>query len=447
MYNVMCSLQGDDHLENLPIAVSVNRPFWTWLRFSRSLFAPRCITLDEMDPNGPALKPPLGVQSNFNNPPNDNRQANAGIVICLIIVFTSVSLRAYSKLFCVKEVHFEDYLALAALGPYIGFVYGVYSLMSLTGYYVHQWNVQLKVLPDALYIIYISTAFFEATMGTLKTAILREWIRMFVPRGTKNSFYWACIIVMCLNILYYTASILASALSCSPHEKIWNKSLPGTCVNSKVIFVSSASINLVSDICILILPQRIIWRLHTSRQKKIAVSSVFAIGVIACLTAGVRLAEGVVFLLSDDIVYTISAVSLWCLAELSVAFVVFSLPAIPKVFAGNTWIKRMLVSLSLWSKSVTSRSRVTDTGASSRKTGENAIRLQSMPRSQGLMSESSEQLRPPSQLDSGILRTTRIDVKGFTVDDSQHDRNYSHQHDWMSNRNSSSPRVKSGYQE
>ncbi|KAI1298347.1 hypothetical protein F5Y03DRAFT_386660 [Xylaria venustula] len=373
-----------------------------------------------MDPNSHALKPPLGVQSDFNNPPNDNRQANAGIVICLIIVFISVSLRAYSKLFCVKKVRFEDYLALAALGPYIGFVYGVYSLMSLTGYY----------------IIYISTAFFEATMGTLKTAILRECIRLFVPRGTKNSFYWACIIVMCLNILYYMASILASALSCSPHEKIWNKSLPGTCVNSKVIFVSSASINLVSDICILILPQRIIWRLHTSKQKKIAVSSVFAIGVIACLTAGVRLVEGVVFLFSDDIVYTISAVSLWCLAELSVAFVVFSLPAIPKVFAGNTWIKRVLVSLSLWSKSVTSRSRVTDTRAS-RKTGENAIRLQSMPR---------EQLRPPSQLESGILRTTRIDVKGFTVEDSQRDRNYSHQNDWMSNRDSPSPRVKSGYQ-
>ncbi|KAI0535258.1 hypothetical protein GGR58DRAFT_479729 [Xylaria digitata] len=396
-----------------------------------------------MDPNRPGLEPPSGVESNFNNPPNDNRQANAGIAICLILVITSVSLRAYSKLFCVKKVNLEDYLALLALGPYIGFVYGVYSLMNLTGYYVHQWNVRIKVLPEALYIIYISTSFFEATMGTLKTAILREWIRLFVPRGTKNNFYWACIVVMCLNILYYIASILASALSCSPHEKIWNKSLPGTCVNNKVIFVSSASINLVSDLCILILPQRIIWRLHTSKQKKIAVSSVFAIGVIACLTAAVRLAEGVVFLLSEDIIYNISAVSLWCLAELSVAFVVFSLPAIPKVFAGNTWIKRVLISLSLWSKSATSRSRMQDSRSSTHKTGENAIRLQNLPKSHGLQSESSEQLHPSGQSENGILRTTRIDIRGAIVDDTQPDSNYSHQHAWMSGRDG--PRAKSEY--
>ncbi|KAI1271928.1 hypothetical protein F5Y07DRAFT_381532 [Xylaria sp. FL0933] len=399
-----------------------------------------------MDPNRPGLEPPPGVIPDFDNPPNDNRQANAGIAICLLLVFTSVSLRAYSKLFCVKQVHFEDYLALLALGPYIAFVYGLYSLYNLTGYYVHQWNVHIKVLPDALYIIYISTAFFEATMGTLKTAILREWIRLFVPRGTKNGFYWACIVVMVLNILYYTASILASALSCFPHEKIWNKSLPGTCVNNKVIFVSSASINLVSDVCILILPQRIIWRLHTTKQKKIAVSSVFAIGVIACLTAATRLAEGVVFLLSDDVVYTISAVSLWCLAELSVAFVVFSLPAIPKAFAGNTWIRRILVSLSLWSRSVTGRSRITESASSTRKSkAGDAIRLQNLPRSQGLKSESREELHPSSQLESGILRTTRIDVRGIPIDDHQRDDNFSQQHVWLSNRDSPSPGVKGSY--
>lgn len=61
-----------------------------------------------MDPNRPGLEPPEGVIPNFDNPPNDNGQANAGIVICLLLVFTSVSLRAYSKLFCVKQVHFED---------------------------------------------------------------------------------------------------------------------------------------------------------------------------------------------------------------------------------------------------------------------------------------------------------------------------------------------------
>lgn len=119
-------------------------------------------------------------------------------------------------------------------------------------------------------------------MGSMKTAILLEWTRIFVPPGktTKNSFYWTCQVVMWVNILYYAAVITAWALSCSPHAKIWTPSLPGKCFNTKAFFVTNASLNLASDIVILALPQSSIWGLQMSRRKKIGVSLVFAIGVM-----------------------------------------------------------------------------------------------------------------------------------------------------------------------
>jgi hypothetical protein len=40
------------------------------------------------------------------------------------------------------------------------------------------------------------------------------------------------------------------------------------------------SFNLVSDIFILILPQRIIWRLNMSREKKIGIALMFAVGLM-----------------------------------------------------------------------------------------------------------------------------------------------------------------------
>jgi hypothetical protein len=46
------------------------------------------------------------------------------------------------------------------------------------------------------------------------------------------------------------------------------------------------------------------------------------------------------YYLSNDNIYNISAVFVWCTAELSVAFLVFCLPAIPKVFSGDNWIKQ-----------------------------------------------------------------------------------------------------------
>jgi hypothetical protein len=61
-----------------------------------------------MDPNKPALKPPPGTVSNFDNPPNGNVEAHFGIAIGIFIVFAGASLRAYSKIVCFRRVRIED---------------------------------------------------------------------------------------------------------------------------------------------------------------------------------------------------------------------------------------------------------------------------------------------------------------------------------------------------
>ncbi|KAI0448922.1 hypothetical protein F5B21DRAFT_496113 [Xylaria acuta] len=301
-----------------------------------------------MDFNKPALEPPPGVEPNFDNPPNGNVEAHFGIAICIFIVFTGASLRAYSKITCMKQVHLEDYVGLVALAPYIAFVCGVYNLMRTTGIYVHQWNIRASTVPSALYIIYVNTSLFQATMGSVKTAILLEWTRIFVPRGTRTTFWWTCQIIMWVNILYYTMVVIISAISCSPHEKIWHPTVPGRCFNTKVFFISNAVLNLASDIIILALPQRVIWTLKMSRQKKIGASVVFAVGVIASLVGAGRLSRAVMYYVSNDNLYNVSSVLLWCTAELSVAFLVFCLPAVPKIFSGDNWMKKSAARLHSW---------------------------------------------------------------------------------------------------
>ncbi|KAI1152600.1 hypothetical protein F4825DRAFT_305033 [Nemania diffusa] len=318
-----------------------------------------------MDLNKPALEPPPGIESNFDNPPNGNVQANIGIAICIFIVFIGASFRAYSKICCLKQVNLEDYVGLVALAPYIAFIYGVYNLVRTTGIYVHQWNIRASELPSALYIIYTNTSFFQATMGSVKTAILLEWMRIFVPPGTRTTFWWACQVVMWINILYYTSVVIFSAISCSPHEKIWHPTLPGKCFNTKAFFITNATLNLASDLFILALPQRVIWTLKMSRQKKIGASVVFAVGIVASLVGAARLFRAVIYYLSDDNIYNVSAVFLWCTAELSVAFLVFCLPAIPKVFSSDSWIRQSAARLRLWLGS--GKTRLTDASETDEK--------------------------------------------------------------------------------
>lgn len=72
----------------------------------------------------------------------------------------------------------------------------------------------------------------------------------------------------------------------------------------------------------------------------------------ATLVGAVRLGRAVVYYLSNDDLYNISALFVWCTAELSVAFLVFCLPAIPKIFSGENWIKKTAASWRLRSSSM-----------------------------------------------------------------------------------------------
>lgn len=58
--------------------------------------------------NGPALRPPPGVKSNFVNPPNMDFIVILTISICTSFSTIAILLRLYTKLIVIRKVVFED---------------------------------------------------------------------------------------------------------------------------------------------------------------------------------------------------------------------------------------------------------------------------------------------------------------------------------------------------
>jgi hypothetical protein len=130
-------------------------------------------------------------------------------------------------------------------------------------------------------LIYIATNFYGSTVMVVKVAILLDWVHLFVPKGTKNAFWWTCHITLWINVLFYSASKIASNVSCIPHEAIWDKTIPDAkCLNERLLIVVVAALNSVSDLIILLLPQAVIWNLKMSFNKKLGVSVIFAMGLV-----------------------------------------------------------------------------------------------------------------------------------------------------------------------
>ncbi|KAI1173476.1 hypothetical protein F4777DRAFT_449930 [Nemania sp. FL0916] len=286
-----------------------------------------------MDPNAPALDPPDGIESNFDNPSNGNILVVSVLSISLAISSLFLLARGLAKGVYLKKFQVQDFVIVPAYIFFVAFSVYIYRIAATTGFFVHAWDIRFGDLAEFYHNFFYVTNFYLATMIFLKSAILLEWIRLFVPGKTRNAFFWTCNVVALLNALYYTANIIVENVSCTPKAYWWDKSLTGHCLNGTVLALTSATVNLAFDIIILILPQRVIWSLNMSTLRRFGVSIVFVIGLLAVILAAIRLSSSVTYIREADYTYNLAPQALLQTAEMTAGILVFTIPTIPKPFA------------------------------------------------------------------------------------------------------------------
>ncbi|KAF2826717.1 hypothetical protein CC86DRAFT_237099, partial [Ophiobolus disseminans] len=291
--------------------------------------------------NGPALKAPPGTTSNLVNPPNLNGVACSVMLSSAIICTLLVSLRLYSRIFYHKKFHLEDLAAVAALGTFAGFLYSSWMTLLHPGLFVHQWNVSLRTMFHAAYYMTVGVTFYGNVIMCLKIGILLEWSKTFVPRGHRNTFWWTCHVFLGINVVFYTICTFVETFGCRPRAKLWDFTLSGTCLDMPKVNIASAVVNFLSDLVILVLPQRIIWSLHMSTSKKAAVAALFALGVFASICAAFRIHSAVRFATNPDVLYNASDMGSWCTAEITAGFLVLCLPPMRKMFVESPFIRKL----------------------------------------------------------------------------------------------------------
>lgn len=163
----------------------------------------------------------------------------------------------------------------------------------------HQWNVQLKHLIKMQFVwvhairddetwlmvcqyFYIGQILYAPTIFLVKAAILLQYLGLLAPtKSSNNLLYYSARVIIATTGVYYTITTCVTIFACSPLEKIWNPLIErGHCLNNNMGVLITCIFNIVSDIIILLLPARSVWRLQIPRRKKIPIVSLFAIGVL-----------------------------------------------------------------------------------------------------------------------------------------------------------------------
>ncbi|KAL3442029.1 hypothetical protein BJX65DRAFT_313218 [Aspergillus insuetus] len=233
-----------------------------------------------MDLSEPAIPAPPGEVSDLQNPEDVIHTVNfATQVICLVVVTIVVGLRFLVKARLRKALELEDYTTILGWVLFVGFCANMIILGNYGGGY-HAWDISKSDMINFQKASYAVTLVYVPMVFVIKVALLAVMLRIFAPDRHKVMIVYGTIIVL---LLYYIPALFIKIFFCKPISAYWYgiEATGGSCLDQRKVIIADATISMISDFWILILPIPMLWSLKMSFSKKLRVLGILGAGGLA----------------------------------------------------------------------------------------------------------------------------------------------------------------------
>ncbi|QDS76310.1 hypothetical protein FKW77_002344 [Venturia effusa] len=208
-------------------------------------------------------------------------------VIMMVLATVFVLLRMISRVGIVKRVTLDDYFMMLAwvmaFGLSFAICYGTkYGLGRHQVDIPSEWNSTLKKSEYAFSVLYN-----PALMAT-KTSILLFYLNL---SKTEKIFRWATLATLAVVNLAGVALTFLNAFQCDPVGAAFKtpNSAQDQCQYIVVLYLSSAPVNIITDLAILFLPMPILTGMRLPTKQKIILIITFGFGFFVSVVDVVRI--------------------------------------------------------------------------------------------------------------------------------------------------------------
>ncbi|KAJ4318376.1 hypothetical protein N0V84_006885 [Fusarium piperis] len=209
----------------------------------------------------------------------------------LAIVFTAIALlvvimRVYVRGFMVKAFGADDWVIIATWFASCGFA--VVTIIQT------KYGLGLKNLEDMplenyyhfLLLQFIGAPFYISSILGFKLSLLLSYLR-FMAAGF---WYKATVIVAVACTLFHFSFLMAQINLCTPVRKQWDASVTGgSCLDGVPMYTTMASITMVFDVIVMLVPFPTLMKLQIPNRKKTVLLGMFAMGTFISIIQIVRI--------------------------------------------------------------------------------------------------------------------------------------------------------------
>ncbi|KAH6687000.1 integral membrane protein [Verticillium dahliae] len=221
------------------------------------------------------------------NTPGESNALMVQVPCMVFFVLTPIffTVRIWSRLKLRSGFGWDDWTILASFTCCMA----VSVLMMASVHYgfgQHIFNIEKNNRIMAMKLFYVAQIFYKLTINLTKSSILLLYLRLF---SLHRPFRITCIALLTVILLYCIATTASSIFQCTPIPRAWNRSIPGTCISLTYNWYANAIFSISTDVAIILLPQRVIWKSQLPISHKRALMGVFGLGVFVTVTSILRM--------------------------------------------------------------------------------------------------------------------------------------------------------------
>ena len=240
--------------------------------------------MDGHDITSAQMDSPISSDDYPSRGPAVRATAAATLVFCSVFVI----LRLMSRFFVVKKPGWDDYTMIAAwvlaFGASFSIIFG-----TTKGLGRHQDYIPDAWLQPMQQSAYTFSVLYNPALMATKTSILIFYLGL---SKTQKVFRWATISTLVVVNAGGLALTILTIVQCRPVRAAWASPVPADahCTNIVTLYLSSAPLNIITDLAILFLPMPILTSMRLPKKQKIILVITFGFGVFVAVVDVIRIA-------------------------------------------------------------------------------------------------------------------------------------------------------------
>ncbi|KAJ5291694.1 integral membrane protein [Penicillium angulare] len=273
-----------------------------------------------------------------------SHSTTAGILAELYILFMIavflIGLRIWVRTRISKNWGWDDSFIIVA---WVFLLIGV-VLVQIEANYGMGHHLETLKTPESQALTIMKFNTFYQMDNVLCTLFTKLSISAYILRiKDSKRIRWVLGVLMTLMALATIAVIVVLSVSCMPLKKLWDPTVPGTCLDLTTVYYVAyvqSGFTIVIDLCLSAAPILILWNVKIQRGRKSLICCLLSLGLVATISNALR-NDFQTELTTSDMTYNMTGVTVVAILELSSGIIAACIPACMPLW---TWRKQKIGS-------------------------------------------------------------------------------------------------------